>query len=76
VQEHFRTIVAGQAVELATELRMRVAQGGYADFLVRGKLFGTRRVRLIRIVGTLVDITAKKQAEKRHKVSEAKTMAG
>lgn len=68
-RERMKLILAGirdkQGGEMATEFRLRRADGSYLHFELRAQTVATRQSRSLRCVGLLRDVTAQKRAHER-----------
>ncbi len=64
----------GRAIEYETEVRVRTKSGAWIWILDRGKVFERdARGQPVRMVGTELDITARRQAEEALRLAEAKS---
>jgi PAS domain S-box-containing protein len=66
--------LGGQSSEYELEYRVRTTSGEWIFILDRGKVFARdEQGRPLRMAGTELDITARKQAEEEHRLAEAKS---
>jgi PAS domain S-box-containing protein len=74
VQERFKTNAAAGS-DFEAEYRFRARDGRYLDVLDRGRFVRDAAGRLLRIVGSMIDISARKRADAVLQASEARHRA-
>src|SRR5262249_30886686 len=72
VEEFFFEVVRGKELSWVDEYRFRCADGSYKDVYDRGYVMRDSEGRAVRMIGAMLDITARKRAEERLRESEQK----
>jgi PAS domain S-box-containing protein len=75
VESFFFEVVRGKELTWVDEYRFRCADGSYKDVYDRGYVLRDADGRAVRIIGAMLDITARKRAEEALQESEARTRA-
>src|SRR5205814_7738414 len=70
VDEFFFDVVRGEALSWDDEYRFRCADGSYKDVYDRGYVLRNADGRATRMIGAMLDITARKRAEEKLRESE------
>jgi two-component system, sensor histidine kinase and response regulator len=69
VEAHFFEVVRGKELSWVDEYRFRCADGSYKDVYDRGYVLRDPEGRAVRMIGAMLDITARKRAEEALRVS-------
>jgi len=70
VERYFFEVVRGQELAWVDEYRFRCADGSYKDVYDRGYILRDADGRATRMIGAMLDITARKRAEEALRESE------
>src|SRR5262249_15932789 len=73
VEAYFFDVVRGKELSWVDEYRFRCADGSYKDVYDRGYVMRDPEGRAVRMIGAVLDITARKRAEEALRQSEAES---
>src|SRR5262245_1772118 len=73
VEAHLFDVVRGKELSWVDEYRFRCADGSYKDVYDRGYVMRDPEGRAVRMIGAMLDITARKRAEEALRQSEAES---